>query len=237
MLQSVCTNSYINMQKINTEINEFFSRYKLLEYKAKEIVIHMSDEPSGVYYVKDGFVKMNTILLNGSELTLNIFRPGSFFPMAWALTDSPNNYLYQTMTKVSLYKAPKKEILDFLKSNSDVLFDLTKRVFSGLDGLMTNITYLVFGSAQNRVVSALLLCSRRFGKREKGMVVINIHLTHQDIANIAGLTRETTSIEIGKLKKENIISQSGGEIVIEDIERLKNFVQVEETSIKPITAL
>lgn len=238
MLQFACKENNKNMSEISEKIESFFSQYRTIDCKAKETIIHMSDEPSGVYFVSNGFVKMNTILANGNELTLNIFKPGSFFPMTWAIANIGNNYLYQTITSANIYKAPKEDVIKFLKNNQDVLFDLTKRVFSGMDGLMTNITHLVFGNAQNRVSSALLLCARRFGeKKEKGKIAINIHLTHQDIANIAGLTRETTSIEMGKLKRNKIISKIKGGIIISKFDELEKKAQVEDSTTKPIYTL
>jgi len=226
------------MQKINKKIDEFFGRYKSIEYKAKETVIHMSDEPAGVFYVKKGFVKMNTILSNGSELTLNIFKPGSFFPMTWAVANAPNNYLFQTMSSASLYKAPRKEMVEFLVKNPDILYDLTRRLLSGIDGLLTNISHLVAGTAANRVASAILLCSRRFGEKvNENQIAINIHLTHQDIADLAGLTRETTSITMSMLKKRKIVTQVRGRIIINNQKELHNLSQIEQVSASAINTL
>jgi CRP-like cAMP-binding protein len=226
------------MDDLSVKIKQFFSEYKLIGYKSKEVIIHQSDEPTGVYFLKSGFVKMNTILKNGNELTLNIFKPGSFFPMTWALADSPNNYVYQALTDVSLYKASRKGVVNFLKENPDVLYDLTKRVLSGLDGFLVNMTYLVIGGAASRVSSAIIVLSKRFGKVTRGRkITINIRLTHQDIANISGLTREATSVEISKLQKRKIILQTGGRIVIKDLEKLKNETELEEGSVKQIITI
>lgn len=220
------------MRETNEKIDGFFANYRPIEYRAKETVIHMSDEPTGVYYVRSGFVKMNTILPSGNEMTLNIFKPGSFFPMAWALAKTKNNFHYQTITAVSVYKAPQKEVIRFLKSDREVLFDLTKRVFSGMDGLLGNFANYIFGNSSNRVASALVLCIKRFGEKNGGKIILNIRLTHQDIANIAGLTRETTSGVMGILKKSHIISKKNGKIIIINPDKLKKLSQVTENPSK-----
>lgn len=210
------------MSTISGTLADFFKRYKPIRYGAGEVIIQMSGEPSGVYYVESGFVKMNTILINGNELTLNIFKPGTFFPMFWAIADTENNYLFEAVDRVELYRCSKTELIAFLKDNPDVLYDLTRRLLLGFDGLLVSLPGLVFGSSVGRVASALMLCARRFGKGEgkDNSLVLDIILTHQDIANIAGLSRETTSVVLGKLKHAGLISQGRGRVVIRDLDRL-----------------
>jgi len=209
------------MNEKENEIEQFFANYKLLGYKAKEIIIQMADEPSGVYFIKEGFIKMNTILANGNELTLNIFKPGSFFPMFWALGEVPNNYIFEAMTEVELYKAPRKEVIEFLNKNSKVALGLIKRILSGVDGLLTNYNHMLVGSAGTRVASALLVAAKRFGEVDtSGKTLIKLKLTHQDIANLAGISREKATIVIGELVKDKIVEQIDRKFVISDMDKL-----------------
>jgi len=223
-----------DIDKITNTVEAFFKQYRLQKYKAGEVVIHMLDEPGGIYYLKQGFVKMNTIFTNGNELTVNIFKPGSFFPMTWGLADTVNNYTFQAITDIGFHKAPKKETLAFLETNPQVLFDLTKRILSGMDGLITNFTNLTFGSAVSRVAYALLLCVKRFGKEKNGAIELDIRLTHQDLANLAGLTRETTSVVMSQFKKDLVISQTNGKIVIVDFDKLRSQTETDGQSVSSV---
>jgi len=211
------------------KLGDFFDKFPISNYKKGETIIRSDDEPAGVYYLKEGFVKMNSIFENGSELTLNIFKPKSFFPMTWAIGDIKNTYYFLAMANSTVHKAPKNKVVEFLKENPDILFDLTKRILIGLDGLLTNVSHLLFGSAQNRVASAILISAKRFGdKKVDGKITINLNLTHQDIANLAGLTRETTSIAIGQLEKAGILSQIKHQFVVNDIEKLEEEIFISE---------
>ena len=154
-------------EDLDKKLLTYFSGSSFLKYKRGEILINAGDEPSGVDYLNSGYVKMDSIFENGSELTLNIFKPGSFFPMMWALGEARNTYFYQTMSRVSVYRTPKEEVLRFLKEDPEVLYDLTKRVLIGLDGLLTSAQHLLYGNSYNRVASALLISAKRFGKSFK----------------------------------------------------------------------
>ena len=211
------------MEKETSELIEnFFSKFKTINYKKGEIIIRSEEEPAGIFFLKKGFVKMNIIFANGSEFTLNIFKPGSFFPMIWAIGGVENYYFFQTMSEVTVQRATKLELLDLLKNNPDVMFDITKRILIGMNGLLTNFQYLIFGNSINRVAAAIYICSKRFGETNKnGEIVIKIKLTHQDIANLAGMVRETASISIKKLERKGIIDHLNRLILVKDLKKLE----------------
>jgi len=210
-------------KKIIDRLEKYFSSCKLISYQKGDAVIYSTDEPTGIYFINNGYIKMNTLSINGNELILNILKPGSFFPTFWAIGDKPNNYSFVAMSKVSLYKSPKEDFLIFLKENPEVLFDLTKRVLFGVDELIVNITHSLAGSSEDRVASALSIISKRFGeKMNNGKILIKLNLTHQDIADMAGITRETASLAIGKLTKNKILKQQGRKFVIFNLKKLQD---------------
>lgn len=202
------------------KLDEFFSKYKQLIFKKGEMLIRADEQPVGAFFLKSGYVRLGSIFANGTELTLNIFKPGSFFPMMWAIGEVKNTYFCQAMSEVKVCRAPKADVVKFVKENPEVLYDLTKRILVGLDGMLTNIQYLLFGSSYNRIAAALLLLSKRFGEKTKKGMVININLIHQDIAHIAGVSRETASIAIKQLENKHIISRLKKKFVVEDIKKL-----------------
>lgn len=202
------------------KLERHFKKYKAGNYKKGAILIAIGNEPDAVFFLKEGYVKMSTVLANGNDLTMNIYKPGSLFPMFWALGDVPNNYSFEAMTNSKIYKAPKNEVIRYLKENPDVSFDLIKRILAGVEGLLTNYHHLLIGSADSRVSSVLFIAAKRFGQKIRGGTLIDLKLTHQDIANLAGISRETASVAIGKLTKGNIIKQTGRKFVILDMDNL-----------------
>lgn len=208
---------------ISQNLSVFFSKYKTQKFKKGISLIRGGEDPACVYYLKKGYVKMSSIFANGSELTLNIFKPGTFFPAIWLIGGIDNVYYYQTISTAQVIKAPKIETLDFLENNTGIYHDLTKRLLIGLDGLLQNIQYLLYGNSTSRVASAILVSAKRFGKRFKnGSVLIDLTLTHQEIANLAGIARETTSIIIKKFERSGIITQSHKKIIILNLKRLES---------------
>lgn len=211
------------MKQIPQKLGEdFFSKFNTVQkYKKNQLIFGPGAEPSGVFYVKSGYVRLYLISENGKEITFNILKPGSYFSMIWAINHSPNIYFYESLTDVLLYKAPKEEVLKYLQNNPDVLYDLTKRVLSGLDGMVKLMEALLTGNAYQQVASILLILARRFGKQSGEGVIIDLPLTHRIIGTLAGLSRESTSIELSRFTKDKLISQKDHLIVIKDLSRLE----------------
>lgn len=212
---------------VGKELKKYFSQFKLLSFKKNEIILRSEDEIRDIYYVKSGYVRMFTVFEDGRELTLNIFKPGSFFPMVLVMADIKNYYYFQTMTSVDLYRAGRELVLDFVKKNPEVFYDLTRRISIGLMALTTNIEHLFYGSADSRIISVLFLLAARFGEKTKnGRVVINLPLTHQAIASMIGITRETATGTLNKLLKKGLVNYQKRLFVIVNIERLRREAKI-----------
>jgi CRP-like cAMP-binding protein len=175
-----------------------------------------------IFNITKGYVKSYSLNEGGFELTINIFKPYSFFPITETLAGKTNTYFFEAVTDVSVQKAPTREVHEFVKNEKEVLFDLTKRISSGLEGFMIRTQYLMRSDATQKVASSFVLLARRFGEtKDSGKVEIPLPQTHEDISNLAGVSRETASIEIKKLKDKSIISQKNKRYKIEDYEKLK----------------
>jgi CRP/FNR family transcriptional regulator len=205
------------------KLQSFSTKFSFRQYAKGETILNAEEDPPGIFYLQEGFVRFYSLSPEGKELTLNIFKPGSFFPMTWAVAERPNVYFFEAITAAKLRLIPKNKLLEFLQNEPELLFQFTQRILIGLDGLLTRMEYLLFGNASQRVTSVLLMSARRFGQEEKnGEVKIDFPLTHQSIANLAGLTRESTSLEMKKLENTGLISSKNRRITLIKPEKLKD---------------
>ena len=204
------------------KVLHFFSKYKPIFYKKGETIIRASDNPQGINFLVGGYVRHYSINQEGQELTLNIFKPGSYFPVVWAIAGETNHYFYEAMTQVEIRRAPKREAVSFFRQNPSVLYELTKRLLSGLNGLLIRMESLLLGNAKQRVSSTLFILAKRFGEKNGGdNILIKIPITHQAIASLAGLSRETTSLEMKKLEREGVIAKQNRYIAVNKLGKLK----------------
>lgn len=198
------------------KLNRFFSKFKKYHYKKGEVILRGGDSPQGVYVIDKGYVKDYSISKEGEELILIIFKPEDFFPMQWVFNNKPNDHYFEAMTAVELWRCPKEEFINFIEANPGILFELTSHILIRMGGIMQRMEYLAFGNAYEKIASIIMICAERFGKKEEGETIIQTILSHRDIANLLGLTRETTSIEIKKLERKGLIGYRGRLLVVKD---------------------
>lgn len=206
---------------ISEKLENFFKQFKHQNYKKGEILIRVDDDPEGVFYLTYGTVKEYAISKKGDELIINIFKPISFFPMSWAINQTPNIYYYEALEDVEVWKAPREEIVNFIKNNPDVLYNLMSRVYKGTDGLLMRMVYLMSGDAYPRVITELLIAAKRFGKNPPASKSIKLKLSEKDLASQAGMARETVSREIKILKNKGLVNFSNNILTIENKDDLE----------------
>jgi CRP-like cAMP-binding protein len=219
-------------------LENLFSTCHAITFIKHETIIRADDDPQGVYYLEKGFVKMNSVLADGREITLNIFKPGSYFPMMWAISNLPNTYYFQTMTPVVIRRISKDTFFDFITKNPDILLDVTSRILIGVNGLLFNINHILSGDSRHRIMAALLMFAKRFGEASpSGKITITLPLTHQDIADVAAITRETTSIHIKQLENQGLISQNSHLFTILNLQKLEAELNSEQEELSPEPSL
>ena len=189
-------------------LKQFFLKHKKLIYKKGSTILYADDIPVGVYYLLEGFIKDTSVSPEGQEFTLIIFKPEEVFPYQYAFNNFPNAHSFTTMTQCTVVRCGREEFLSFMYQNPDVLFMITQKVLIRLGGILTRLENMAFGSAYQKVASIIEILGERFGKSEDGYIKIMLPLSHKDIAELIGLTRETVSVEMKKLEDQGIIQKS-----------------------------
>lgn len=208
------------------KLTVFFSKSKLISYKKRSIILRSDDTPSGIFYVKKGFVRQYLLSSEGQEFTTVIYKPGDLFPIRWAITSTPIRSYFEALAPVELWRVPREQFLDFMKTQTDVYFKIVSRILNRLDAMVERMEHLAFGNAAAKVASVLLIATERFGKKAGRTFIISLPLTHKDIASMLGMSRETVSIEIKDLERKDIIGYRKRLIVVKNLKKLRQEAMV-----------
>jgi CRP-like cAMP-binding protein len=207
---------------LSSQLDEFFQNSQIHFYKKRVMILHPNDTPKNVFYIKNGYVRVFRLTEDGEELTLTILKPKDFFPLNYGFNTVVNSYYLEAITPLELWRAPQEEFIKFVTTKPEVLYALTSRIMARYDGVFSRMEYLILSNAYIKVATTLLVCSKRFGKPSgDNDVVIQVPLTHRDIATLVGITRETTSLEMKKLEKQGFLGRSGRLLTIKNIRRFE----------------
>jgi CRP-like cAMP-binding protein len=203
-----------------------FSKYPKRSYPKGQILIFADENPERVFYIVKGSVRVYDVSYRGDEVIVNIFKPPAFFPMSWTINRTPNKYFYKTESETELRIIPVDDAFNFVKDNPDVLMDLLSRLYKGMDGLLGRVVHLMSGSARSRLLYELIIECRRFGKKNKdGSYALDVN--EVGLAARSGLSRETVSREMHKIKAEDLVSISSKGILVKNPRALEKKIGME----------
>lgn len=205
---------------IQEKLENFLKQYKTRKYGKSEILIRGDENPSGLFYLKSGIVKKYVISQKGEELIVDVYKPTYVFPMSWAINDFPNYYYYEALTDIEVWFAPKSEIITFIKNDKDLLFVFLSRIYKSVDDFLWRMTYLMGGSAYERLITEIIIQTKKFGiKKENGLY--ELKTTEKELAGETGMTRETVSRELKILKDKKLVSLEKKTLKIRSLDELE----------------
>ena len=214
------SNSKMNIDRTK-EFEIFYKQFSTREYKKGENLIRADDNPQGIFCLTKGYVRQYTISKTGIELTLQILKPITYFPLIWAINGAPNVYFYEALTAVEVGRAPKEQVVRFIKDKPAIILELMSKLLGDYAETLSRIEHLVFSDAYRRVISVLLYIAKHFGEETAQGVVVDHRFTQQDIATLVGVARETASIEMGTIEKKGFIEYVDHSMIFKNIKKLE----------------
>jgi len=202
----------------------FLKQFKSIIYRRKERIVFSGEDTHYIYYILQGYVIQNVLSPNGNEFTPYIFPPNTFFPLILSKNNqlsSCNDYEYESITPVEVYKIPKENLIDYLNGHPKAALVLNEQLMDYSAELLKKLKTKIFDNALRLVVLGLLDLARLFGRKDNKGTLINYWFTHQDIANISGLSREVVTRQMNKLIQKKLISYKNRLILIGDLRSLE----------------
>lgn len=203
------------------KFKDFYDQFKLRHYKKNETLIRADDDPQGIFYLKEGYIRQYSISKTGVELTLHILKPPAFFPMVWAINGTPNIYYFEALTPVEVGRAPREDVVRFIKDKPDIIFELMSELLEDYAETLNRIENLVFSDARRRVISVLLYIAKHFGEKSSEGTIVHHRFTQQDVATLVGVARETASSEMVKLEKQELIKYVNHSILFGNLKKME----------------
>ena len=175
------------------ELRLISARFIMKQVKKNEIILREEDTNNFMYMVLYGKLKVVQATREGKEIILAIHQSGQFFGEI-SLIDgktSPATVMAAEDSLIALVS--KRDFHDLLASHSKVLYNLLQIMCSRLRDSWDKLKMLTFKNPAERIRLLFLMLSLQPKEKTQEGTVLNVRLTHQDIADMTGLTRETVT--------------------------------------------
>ena len=210
------------LRDLDDELNEKICKLGLRRsYGANESVFDEGDVAEFLPIMLSGRVKMVRYPEAGKEVILGDFGPGEIFAIPPAMDGKRFPATAVAAEESQLLLLPRKEFVNLMASSESFSAAIMKRMCGLLRDRTATVQILSTPSAEHRVASVIL---RLAGEIENGNVKKITH-RRQDIAEMSGLTLETTIRSIRKLADRGIVTIIQGKIHLDSTEPLRNFVR------------
>lgn len=169
--------------------------------------MYADDLPQDVYILKSGIVKLYDIDDEGNEKILHLVSSPAVIPFSFfsGMTD-PLRWFYGAVTDCELYTLPFSELSERTRTNSELSEILTHAFSSDVHELLVRLSSLGKTNTQDKVVAALkFLVACHSTERRAEWRRVTFPVNHQLIADLCGITRESTAIVMKELADKKII--------------------------------
>ncbi|MCF7803446.1 MAG: Crp/Fnr family transcriptional regulator [Candidatus Marinimicrobia bacterium] len=206
---------------------EKFAIHKFL--KKKELVYLPGDRSDKVYLLKEGRVKVSRLSEDGKEMTMVILEPGEIFGESALYSDSKTrSTMAEALDDALVCTVYRRDFEDMLKNQPELSLKLTKEIGKRRREIESRLEDMVFRSVPGRLAHLLLNLAEKYGVEKPEGLLLDVPLTHLEIANLIGSTRETTTTELNNLKREGLIAVKKRDIYLTDVEGLEDLAEVYE---------
>lgn len=207
-----------------TEMQEMERITRMQEVKRRQPLYLPGDPSSSVYLLKQGRVKIANTAPSGKEVTFDILEPGEIFGELEVLEGAPRETAAEALDDVMLCVIRREDFDRYLAMHPDLNIKLTKMIGLRLRRIQSRVEDLVFRDVPARLAHLLLALAKTEGEPEEVGIRIRAKLTHQELANLIGSSRETVTSTLGHFKEDGLIQMDGRTIVLTNRDGLARLV-------------
>jgi CRP/FNR family transcriptional regulator len=190
------------------------------KYTPGATILYQGEVPRSAVVLLSGITRVYSISKQGDDQVVMYHVPGEFFPTSWLFGKIPSTlYFYQAVTDVEIAFVPRDMLIDFMLKDSERLHTLLDYYATNFSASLIRINALQQPKARDKLIFTLFYLCQRYSKLHQQRVRIPFSLTHQNVASLVGLTRETTAAEMNKLKKEKVLTYDNQTYIV-NMERL-----------------
>ncbi|MDD5581904.1 MAG: Crp/Fnr family transcriptional regulator [Candidatus Marinimicrobia bacterium] len=193
-------------------------------YEKNKVILLEEDLGDTLFIISKGSVKISRINEDGKEVILSILSDGEFFGEMSILDGESRSANVVALEPSEVFMLKRSDFLDMLEKYPKISIHLLEELARRLRRSDQQIESLSLSDAEHRVANTLIRLAEDLGVHFKGSVTIEEIPLQQDIANMAGTSRETVSRMLKMLENKGLITRDGRKLIINNyLEFYRNF--------------
>lgn len=202
---------------------EFIKKFPVRTFIKGETLLREGEDTNVLLAVQKGFIKVTSLTNEGEEKLLwlagryDIAPTEQLFTMRGTL-----RFFYTALSDGSAYQVDKAEFLAYAKGNPGLMTEIATSMSDHYDDLLKIIDSIEKTAVRDKLISTLTYLAQRFSASDiVDLYALGLKLTHSDLASMIGSTRETTSLELAKLRSIGAVDYDRTKFII-DVDKLSS---------------
>ncbi len=201
---------------LRAEALQAFEKIKCATAYPKGAVLFLEGQaPSGIFVLCKGQVKLSFSARDGKTLILKIVKPGEVLGLGATVSGKPYDLSAETLEPCQVSFVKREILLRFLKENPDACFKVVEQLSEKYNTACHELRSLGLShSAGEKLAKLLLEWSYRYSDSKEVEPGVTLALTHEEIGQMIGTSRETVTRLFAELKERHIAQWTGSRLLI-----------------------
>ncbi len=211
--------SHLSDEEQHLMLKELIDSSRIKEFKKKQLVFELKDNPIFVYYIIIGKVRSFLSYSDGRELSTDIYVRHDFFGYEAVLLNEEYTDSAIALEDSEIALIPKDDFYELLFRKPAIAGKFIKLLSGNLKEKEEKLLELAYDSVRKRVANALIDVAEKTRPDEDGGHVL--HVSREELATLAGTANETISRILADFKEANLIKKKGNAIRISSVNNLR----------------
>jgi CRP/FNR family cyclic AMP-dependent transcriptional regulator len=193
-------------------------------YPGGAVLFVEEEPPRAVFVLCQGRVKLSMSSSEGKTVTLRTAQPGEVLGLHAVVSGKPYEVTAETLGPCQVNFVRREDFLQFLREHPEASIHAARELSSSYQSACEQIRSLALThSASGKLAKFLLNSSGNEHEKQQG-IRVRLTMTHEEIGQIIGMTRETVTRTLGEFKNKHFVVQNGSLLRIQNRAALEHFV-------------
>lgn len=195
---------------------DFIKQFPVKNFTKGQLILSEGDHVDSLYAIQSGYIKVSSLNNDGVERLLWLAGRYDIAPTEKLFSCNCSvTFNYTALTDVSTYVIDKAAFIEYSQQNPAIMHEIARSMCTHYDDLLNRINTIEQSTIHAKLVHTLHYLAQRFSADHTvDLHQLGLKLTQQDIAEMIGATRETTSLELQKLRQDGLIDYDRSSFVV-----------------------
>lgn len=190
-------------------------------YARGQRILTPDGPPDQIHFILSGLVRVYRMTSGGKRLTLDVYGEGALLGHSGLVGQSQSTGSFaEAIDETLIWTMSHHDLSHLIERKPIVSIHIISQLSRRLGSAERKLEVMAFHRVQMRLADRLLDLARQFGLPSERGTVIHMRLSHEELADMIGSTRETVTHALGGLRRLGLVETAHQTVTIRQVERL-----------------